>query len=47
MNRPRANMVRNCKLKAEKGWRKDLRKIDSLIREVHAITHLGATEVGR
>jgi hypothetical protein len=36
------NMVRNCKLKPEKGRRKDLRKIDSLIREIHAVTHPGA-----
>jgi hypothetical protein len=32
-------MVRKRKLKPEKGRRKDLRKIDSLIRDVHSITH--------
>jgi len=34
-------MVRKRKLKPEKGRRKDLRKIDSLIRDLHAITHPG------
>jgi transcription elongation GreA/GreB family factor len=31
-------MLRNCKVKPEKGRRKDLRKLDSLIHEVHLIT---------
>ena len=32
-------MVRKRKLKPEKGRRKDLRKIDSLINDLHSITH--------
>jgi hypothetical protein len=32
-------MVRKRKLKPEKGRRKDLRKIDSLIRDLRSITH--------
>jgi hypothetical protein len=32
-------MMRKRKLKPEKGRRKDLRKIDSLIRDLHSITH--------
>ena len=32
-------MLRKRKLKPEKGRRKDLRKIDSLIRDLHSITH--------
>ena len=32
-------MVRKRKLKPEKGRRKDLRKIDSLIRDLHTITY--------
>jgi len=32
-------MMRKRKLKPEKGRRKDLRKIDSLIRELHSIIH--------
>jgi hypothetical protein len=32
-------MVRKRKLKPEKGRRKDLRKIDSLIHELHSVTH--------
>jgi hypothetical protein len=32
-------MVRKRKLKPEKGRRKDLRKIDSLIHDLHSITH--------
>ena len=32
-------MVRKRKLKPEKGRRKDLRKIDSLIRDLHSVTH--------
>jgi hypothetical protein len=32
-------MVRKRKLKPEKGRRKDVRKVDSLIRELHSITH--------
>ena len=35
-------MVRKRKLKPEKGRRKDLRKIDSLIHDLHSITHPGA-----
>jgi hypothetical protein len=34
-------MLRKRKLKPEKGRRKDLRKIDALIGEVHATTHPG------
>jgi hypothetical protein len=41
------NLVRNCKLKPEKGRRKDLRKIDSLIREIHSMTHPGALDLER
>ena len=36
-------MVRKRKLKPEKGRRKDLRKIDSLIRDLHSITHPAAS----
>jgi hypothetical protein len=32
-------MVRKRKLKPEKGRRKDLRKIDSLIHDLHSVTH--------
>ena len=32
-------MVRKRKLKPKKGRRKDLRKIDSLIHDLHSITH--------
>jgi hypothetical protein len=32
-------MVRKRKLKPEKGRRKGLRKIDSLIRDLHSVTH--------
>jgi hypothetical protein len=35
-------LVRNRKLKPENGRRKDVRKIDSLIRDVHSITHPNA-----
>jgi len=38
-------MLRKRKLKPEKGRRKDLRKIDSLIRDLHSITHPGASRV--
>jgi hypothetical protein len=38
-------MVRKRKLKPEKGRRKDLRKIDSLIHDLHSITHPGADRV--
>jgi hypothetical protein len=41
------NLLRNCKLKPEKGRRKDLRKIDSLIREIHSVTHPGALDIKR
>jgi hypothetical protein len=36
-------MLRDCKVKPEKGRRKDLRKLDSLIHEVHSITHPGVS----
>ena len=36
-------MLRDCKVKPEKGRRKDLRKLDSLIHEVHIVTHPGAS----
>ena len=36
-------MVRKRKLKPEKGRRKDLRKIDSLIRDLHSVTHPAAS----
>jgi len=36
-------MLRKRKLKPEKGRRKDLRKIDSLIRDLYSVTHPGAT----
>jgi hypothetical protein len=36
-------LVRNRKLKPQNGRRKDLRKVDSLIRDVHSITHPNAT----
>jgi hypothetical protein len=32
-------LVRNRRLKPEKGRRKDLRKIDALIAELHSVTH--------
>jgi hypothetical protein len=32
-------MVRKRKLKPEKGRRKDLRKIDTLIHDLHSVTH--------
>jgi hypothetical protein len=38
-------MARKRKLKPEKGRRKDLRKIDSLIRDLHSITHPSASRV--
>jgi hypothetical protein len=34
-------MVRKRTLKPEKGRRKDLRKVDSLIHDLHSITHPG------
>jgi hypothetical protein len=37
-------MVRKRKLKPEKGRRKDLRKIDSLIHDLHSITHPGGSQ---
>ena len=40
-------MLRSCKVKPEKGRRKDLRKLDSLIHEVHLITHPGGFRVSR
>ena len=36
-------LVRNRKLKPQNGRRKDVRKIDSLIRDVHSITHPNAS----
>ena len=36
-------LVRNRKLKPQNGRRKDLRKVDSLIRDVHSITHPNAS----
>lgn len=36
-------LVRNRKLKPEKGRRKDLRRIDALIRDVHSVTHPGGS----
>lgn len=36
-------LVRNRKLKPKNGRRKDVRKIDSLIRDVHSITHPNAS----
>ena len=38
-------MLRKRKLKPEKGRRKDLRKIDSLIHDLHSITHPGADRI--
>jgi hypothetical protein len=36
-------LVRNRKLKPQNGRRKDVRKLDSLIRDVHSITHPNAS----
>jgi len=36
-------LVRNRKLKPQHGRRKDVRRIDSLIRDVHSITHPNAS----
>jgi hypothetical protein len=36
-------LIRKRKLKPEKGRRKDLRKIDSLIHDLHSITHPDAS----
>jgi hypothetical protein len=38
-----ASMLRKRKVKPEKGRRKDLRKLDALIRDLHAITHPGVS----
>ena len=38
-------MVRKRKLKPEKGRRKDLRKIDLIIRDLHSITHPAASRI--
>jgi hypothetical protein len=35
-------LVRNRKLKPQHGRRKDLRRLDSIIRDVHSITHPNA-----
>ena len=40
-------MLRDFNVKPEKGRRKDLRKLDSLIHEVHSITHPGAPGASR
>jgi hypothetical protein len=40
-------LVRACKVKPDKGRRKDLRKLDTLIAEVHSITHPGASRARR
>jgi len=40
-------LLRDCKVKPEKGRRKDLRKLDSLIHEVHSITHPSASRSSR
>jgi hypothetical protein len=40
-------LVRDCKVKPEKGRRKDLRKLDSVIHEVHSITHPSASRPSR
>jgi hypothetical protein len=39
-------MLRKRKVKPEKGRRKDLRKLDTLIREIHSLTHPGASQEG-
>ena len=39
-------LLRKRKLSPEKGRRKDLRKLDNLIREMHEITHPGASRDG-
>jgi len=36
-------LIRKRKLKPEKGRRKDVRKIDSLIQDLHSITHPDAS----
>jgi hypothetical protein len=36
-------LLRNRKLKPQQGRRKDLRRIDSLIRDVHSLTHPNAS----
>ena len=38
-------MLRKRKLKPEKGRRKDLRKIDSLIRDLHSITYPNGCQI--
>jgi hypothetical protein len=38
-------MLRKRKLKPEKGRRKDVRKIDSLIRDLHSITYPNAYRI--
>jgi len=40
-------LLRDCKVKPEKGRRKDLRKLDSVIHEVHSITHPSASRSSR
>ena len=40
-------LLRDCKVKPEKGRRKDLRKLDSVIHEVHSITHPSASRPSR
>jgi hypothetical protein len=36
-------LVRNRKVKPQNGRRKDVRKIDSIIRDVHSVTHPNAS----
>ena len=40
-------VLRDCKVKPEKGRRKDLRRLDSLIHEVHSITHPDASRASQ
>jgi hypothetical protein len=40
-------LLRDCKVKPEKGRSKDLRKLDSVIHEVHSITHPSASRPSR
>jgi hypothetical protein len=40
-------LLRDCKVKPEKGRRKDLRKLDSVIHELHSITHPSASRPSR
>lgn len=40
-------MLRDCNVKPEKGRRKDLRRLDSLIHEVHSTTHPGTSRASQ